>query len=124
MRSRRAVKVCLLLAALWALPAACGRTTTVGRARSIQVTLSEYRLAPQKLHATAGPLTIVAHNFGRLVHNLAITQGGRLQAETAPIRPGGSVILSLYLPAGGYVLASNLLDDQSLGIYGTLTVSS
>ncbi|MFZ0043438.1 MAG: hypothetical protein WAK93_19165 [Solirubrobacteraceae bacterium] len=102
----------------------CGSTTTVGSSRTLQIGLDEYRVLPQDVHATAGPLTIVVHNYGRLTHSLVITERGLQQAATGPIAPGETVDLFATLNAGKYVMASSILSDQALGAYGTLDVRS
>lgn len=104
--------------------AACGHTRSVSRARIAQISETEYRLSPGSLRVSQGPVTLVVHDFGRLAHNLAVIRGPAAVAETAPIQPGGSVTLSIYLAPGSYMLASTLFDDQSLGIHGKLTVTS
>ena len=103
--------------------AACGYTQTVGATRTIQIGLTEYRLSPQRIRARPGSLTLLVHNFGHLTHNLALTQGGRITAQTRPIRPGASAVLTVLVTPGSYVLASTLLDDQPLGAYGSLIVA-
>ena len=103
--------------------AACGHVTRAGHSRIVQVALSEYRLAPQRLEAPSGPLTLVAHNFGHLVHNLAVMRGARTVEETAPIAPGQTRTLTVDLAPGRYTVSSNLFDDQALGAYGALTVT-
>ena len=104
--------------------AGCGHAQSVGRARIVQVAEAEYRLSPDALKLRQGPITLVVHDFGRLAHNLAVLDGATTVAETAPIPPGTSVTLAVYLAPGTYTLASTLLDDQSLGIRGKLTVIS
>jgi hypothetical protein len=108
-------------AALCAL-AGCGSAHNVGSDRTLQVGLTEYRVVPQSAHAPAGMLTIVAHNYGRLTHDLAVLRNGQPEGSTAPIPPGGSADLTVYLPKGRYTLASTILSDQALGAYGTLMV--
>jgi hypothetical protein len=114
-----------LAAAALALLAAggCGSTATVGSGRTLQVALSEYRLTPQDVRAGAGPLTILAHNYGRLTHDLAISLNGATVVSTAPIAPGQTAELDTYLSPGRYVMASTILSDQALGAYGTLDVA-
>ena len=51
-------------------------------------------------------------------------RNGRIAAETPPIAPGSSALLAVDLVRGSYEMASNLFDDQSLGTYGTLTVTA
>jgi hypothetical protein len=71
----------------------------------------------------AGTVAILVRNYGRLTHNLAVTEDGQLVAATDGIPPGRSAELDLSLAPGRYLLASTILSDQSLGLYGTLTVS-
>lgn len=113
-----------LLAGLAALAlGACGHTEVVGAGRTVQIVVTEYRLTPQRVSVPAGELTLVVRNLGRLAHNLAVSQGGRITAQTRPIQPGASASLTLEVASGSYVMASTLFDDQSLGAYGSLIVS-
>jgi hypothetical protein len=112
----------LAVVAAIVLVAGCGNTRVVGAGRTLQVGLTEYRLVPQSAHALAGMLTIVAHNYGRLTHNLTVLMNGQPEGSTAPIPPGGSANLTVYLPKGHYTLASTIQSDQTLGAYGSLIV--
>jgi hypothetical protein len=115
----------LLAAALAAMAvAACGSTTTVGKDGTLRIALSEYRVTPQDVHTTAGVLTLVVHNYGRLTHDLVISLNGQAEISTPPIPPGGTQELSAALIPGTYTMASSILSDQALGAYGTLDVSS
>jgi hypothetical protein len=115
----------LLAAGLVAASAAgCGAATRIGAGGTLQIALSEYRVTPQDVRAAAGLLTIVVHNYGRLSHDLVISRGGLTEASTKPIAPGQSAELQTTLPPGSYMMASTLLDDQALGAYGTLEVST
>lgn len=111
------------LAALGILLAGCGHTATVGRYRTLRVALTEYRIAPQKVETTAGELTILVHNVGKLTHNLAISQGSQVVDETPPIWPGTTGELVVVLTPGTYTMGSTLFSDQALGEYGTLTIT-
>jgi hypothetical protein len=102
--------------------AACGRTTTVGNARTLQIALNEYRVTPQDVRAQTGLVTIYVHNYGRLTHDLVITLDGRTEAATKPIAPGQTEELDAALGPGHYLMASSILSDQALGAYGTLIV--
>lgn len=122
MRTRRAT-LPLLVAALTALATAgCGTTTTVGRGRTLQIALNEYRITPQDVRAPNGALTIFVHNYGRLTHDLVITLKGQTWAATKPIAPGQTEELDAALSPGHYLMASSILSDQALGAYGTLIV--
>ena len=102
----------------------CGHTTVVGSDRTLQLALSEYRLNPQSVRVKSGPVTIVVHNYGRLTHNLVISQNGQWAGATKPLAPGQSTELSVTLPPGTYLMSSTILSDEALGEYGTLTVTS
>ena len=101
----------------------CGRSTVVGADRTLAVGLSEYRMIPAEVRMSEGLVTIVVHNYGRLSHNLTVSLDGETEGSTDPLAPGQTAELPLELMPGTYVLASTLLDDQSLGQYGTLTVT-
>jgi hypothetical protein len=104
--------------------AGCGSTTTVGKDGTLRVALSEYRVIPQDVHTTAGVLTIVVHNYGRLTHDLVISLNGQPEISTKPIAPGQTTVLDAALIPGTYQMASSILSDQALGAYGTLDVGS
>lgn len=124
MPTARAAKLMLLVIGAAPVLAGCGHIQAVGRARVVQLALSEYRLSPGALRMRSGPITLVVRDFGQLAHNLAIRRGTTTIAETPPIQPGMSVTLSASLIPGSYTLSSTLFDDQSLGIRGKLTVTS
>jgi len=113
----------VLVAAVAASFAGCGHTAVVGRTRTLQLALTEYRLLPQSISAQPGLLTILVHNYGRLTHNLVISIHGQTVDSTKPLAPGRSAELAMNLAPGSYLMASTLLSDQALGLYGTLTVA-
>ena len=82
----------------------------------------EDRQLPQSVRASPGLLSIVVRNDGRLTHNLTVSRGGTAVAQTAAVSPGASVELVITVTRGQYQIASTLLSDQTLGMYGTLTV--
>jgi uncharacterized cupredoxin-like copper-binding protein len=113
-----------LLAALALLPAIAGCSHTVAaRNEVVQIALTEYRMIPQSVRVPEGLLIVYAHNYGRLTHNLVVTRGTRTAGSTQPIRPGQTGQLILTLTPGKYLMASTILSDRDLGIYGTLTVT-
>ena len=113
-----------LAAASLALLTGCGHTFVLRSGRTLELAVSEYRIAPQSIRTTAGSLTILVHNYGRLTHNLAISFDGQVEASTRPIWPGETAEMTVTLAAGRYELASTILSDQALGAYGTLTLTS
>jgi hypothetical protein len=115
----------LLVAALASLTlAACGSATTVSKDGTLRIALSEYRVVPQDVHTTAGVLTLVVHNYGRLTHDLVISLNGQSEIASKPIAPGQTQVLTAALIPGRYLMASSILSDQALGAYGTLDVGS
>jgi plastocyanin len=111
---------CLCLAAALA---ACEDTVNQGHVRVLRFALSEYRINPQSVRVTAGALTIVVRNVGRLTHNFVISRDKQTQAQTRPLPPGTRSELTVILTPGTYDLDSSLFSDQALGLYGTLTVT-
>lgn len=105
------------------LAAGCSTPVIVARTRTITVTLTEYRVAPDDIEARSGSLTLIAVNRGRLAHNLAIFDGSRQVQSTRPIHPGASATLMLKLAPGSYTMASTIQSDQTLGERGTLQIS-
>ncbi|MFZ1994590.1 MAG: hypothetical protein WAU75_10820 [Solirubrobacteraceae bacterium] len=122
MRTRRPPLPLLAVALASIAMSACGRTTTVGSGRTMQIALNEYRVSPQDIRAQTGLLTIFVHNYGRLTHDLVISLGGRTEAATEPIAPGQTAEMQAALGPGHYLMASSILSDQALGAYGTLIV--
>ncbi len=104
--------------------AGCAHGVQIGRGGVLHVALSEYRLGPDQASARAGALTIVARNFGRLTHNLVISSKGQARGTIRPLAPGQTGRVTVSLAPGNYQLASSILSDQALGVYGTLTVTS
>jgi hypothetical protein len=122
MAGRRAANLVGALV-LAAAASSCGHTRVVGVDRTVELAVTEYRLIPQSIRARTGPLTIYAHNYGRLTHNLVVSIDGRPAGSTEPIRPGQTAELTLTLTPGNYLMASTIVSDRTLGTYGTLIVS-
>lgn len=112
-----------LIAAAAVLLAGCGHAREVGADRTVNMALSEYRLNPSNIRVSAGELTFYVHNYGRLTHDLVISQDGQTTGQTKPLPPGQTAELALDLAPGRYSMASTMLSDQALGAYGTLEVS-
>ncbi len=111
-----------LAAASLCLLVGCSRTLVVSSDRTLNLALSEYRINPQDVRVSTGELIIYVHNYGRLTHNLVITHDGQTTDATKPLPPGQSAALAVDLSPGKYSMASTILSDQTLGVYGTLTV--
>ncbi|MBV9337904.1 MAG: hypothetical protein JO243_18625 [Solirubrobacterales bacterium] len=111
-----------VLILLCASLASCGRTERVGPNRVVRVALTEYRMNPERIEVSAGHLTFLVHNYGRLTHDLAVSQNGKPVGSTPPLAPGHSAKLTLGLARANYLMDSTILSDQDLGIYGSLIV--
>jgi plastocyanin len=114
--------VCVL-AALAVCPAGCAHTANLGHVRVLRFAVTEYRMNPQSARVTAGRLTIVVRNVGRLTHNFVISKADQVQAQTTPVPPGTRTQLTVILTPGTYQINSSLFSDQALGLYGTLIVT-
>lgn len=105
-----------------AVAGGCSSGATVAAHQQLQLGLTEYRIDPQSIRASAGQLTIVVSNYGRRTHNLVLSNGAKKFGGTEPLWPGQKSTLTVTLPAGKYLMASTILNDRSLGQYGTLVV--
>jgi uncharacterized cupredoxin-like copper-binding protein len=124
----------LLLVALAALPAGgCGAAVAYTRApdRRVEVRLDEYRVRPEHIEVRAGRVTLIAHNDGRLTHNLAVVQFERpLGTEqekgygdpTKTLFPGETGQTTVDLGPGKYRLVCTIANHDNLGQYGELKV--
>ncbi len=118
-RIPRLALVALLVAPL----AGCSHTEVLGRGQTLSLALTEYRITPQDVRVKSGPLTVLVRNYGRLAHNLVIAHDGQPEAATPALLPGQSAQLTVTLPPGTYQMTSTILSDQTLGEYGTLTIT-
>jgi len=100
----------------------CGHVASVGSSGTLQIAVNEYRVTPQDVRVAPGLLVIEAHNYGRLTHDLVITEDGHAVASTEPIAPGQTADVAATLAPGRYLMASQIVSDQALGAYGTLRV--
>jgi hypothetical protein len=121
----------LALAAIAPLPlAGCGAGRTVRvTGHRLDLTLSEYRIAPQTASVPAGRLRLVAHNRGILTHNVELERGSldsteRTVLATIPtLLPGARAsIVAGPLRPGRYLLVSTIDDQTTLGMSATLVV--
>ena len=127
-------RVTLLLVALAALPAAgCGADVAYTRAPDsrVEVRLDEYRVLPEHIEVRAGRVTLVAHNSGRLTHNLAVVQFDRPLGDeqekqygkpTKTLFPGQSAETTVTLKPGKYRLVCTIANHDNLGQYAELKV--
>jgi hypothetical protein len=102
--------------------AGCGHTIRVGASRTLHVALSEYRIVPDTVRAYAGTLTITALNIGTQTHNFVVSLGNFNENKPLYLAPGASGTITVDLAPGHYMLRSTNIDDQALGLWGTLDV--
>jgi plastocyanin len=115
----------LALAAAAALPAAgCADDAPPARARDgrVAVTLDDFSIAPQRVRANAGRITLVAVNRGAIGHTLRVRRGDRELVAVRTLLPGASGTATGRLERGTYDLVCILGNHEELGMYGTLTV--
>ncbi len=120
--ARLALTIAALI--LGAAATGCSRTERLAGNRILRVALSEYHLNPQSVSVSAGTLTLLVHNYGRLTHSLSVSQDGVAAGATKPIAPGQSAALVVTLNPGSYLISSTIQSDLALGQYGTLSVTS
>jgi len=101
MFGRTGLLVLSVLLASPGLAATTGGTATNANAKTVKVTLSEWkvRLSPDKI--PAGPVEFEVSNTGSIPHALEV-EGRSLERKTAQIQPGATATLQLDLPAGRY----------------------
>jgi hypothetical protein len=112
------------------LLAGCGATRAVRLPRhELDLTLSEYRIAPAAASVPAGRLRIVARNRGILTHNVELERGSldsterTVLATVHTLLPGASeTIVTGPLRSGHYLLVSTIDDQTTLGMSATLIV--
>jgi plastocyanin len=129
-RSRAFLIAALALAA--AGPSGCGDDApyVAARGRTLHLRLDEYRILPARLTVSAGRITIVARDTGRLTHNVAIVQFDRplgndeerQYARTPTAHPGQVVRTTVRLRPGKYRLVCTIANHDNLGQYGELKV--
>jgi uncharacterized cupredoxin-like copper-binding protein len=127
-------RLLLLLAALAALTAAgCGTDVAYTRVPGsrVDVRLDEYSISPERIQVHAGRITLVAHDSGRLTHNLAVVQFKRPKSgeqekqygkATRTLFPGQTATTTVDLKPGKYRLICTLANHDNLGQYGELKV--
>ena len=107
-------------------PAAAPSTApaTAPAAAGSAVHLSDFKIVPSTLSATAGSVSFAVTNDGPTPHNLAIRDSsGKVLGTTKDLKPGESGTLTVTLAAGTYTAFCSLAGHESLGMKDTLTVS-
>jgi uncharacterized cupredoxin-like copper-binding protein len=91
----------LAAAALLAVLTACGGSSGGGGGRTVDVTLTEFKVELSDTALQSGEYTFVAKNDGAIVHALEI-EGPGVEKKTATLEPGKSAELTVTLKQGTY----------------------
>jgi uncharacterized cupredoxin-like copper-binding protein len=127
----RSVAALLLVGALTTAGCGDGQSYTSAKSGVLHVTLDEYRIRPENIEVTAGPIHLEATNAGRLTHNLAVESFDHEEGEeptlygrTKTLHPGehGSELAPITLKPGKYRLTCTIGNHDDLGQYGELKV--
>jgi uncharacterized cupredoxin-like copper-binding protein len=89
------------------------------------VTLTEYGFTPDPIEAHAGATIFRLSNQGQTGHDFTIlsADGHHRLAQSAPIAPGSSRLLTARLPAGTYDVICTQPGHQEAGMEAVLHVS-
>ena len=135
---RRGV-LALCMAAVAVLGIGVGLSSGGTSAAKVTVGLKEFKLIPAPASVAAGPITFVARNTGKLVHELVIAKT-TLAANKLPIKANKAVVagqvgkiaavgpgktsaaLTIKLAPGRYVLLCNVAGHYQAGQFATLVV--
>ena len=86
---------------------------------NLSVYISDSRVAVSPTSVGAGPIAFIVTNQGSESHALAISDGARTLATTAPINPQGTTQVTVNVRPGTYVIAAarhgSTEAQQSLG---------
>ncbi len=84
----------------------------------IDVTMTDYRFAPNPIKVTAGHVRFRVSNAGSVGHDFTLLtpDGRRRLAHTTLVSPGDTVVVSLNLPAGTYPVICTQPGHQELGM--------
>ena len=127
-------RLTLLVFAMTALAiGGCGSAVVYTHApnRRVEVRLDEYRVLPEHIQVIAGRITFVAHDTGRLTHNLVVVQfkrplGDEVEKQygqpTKTLFPGETGQTTVDLEPGKYRLVCTIANHDNLGQYGELKV--
>lgn len=124
MLSRRTLALALAAAALAAPASGCTDDAPPAQARggSVDVTLDDFSISPQRIRAKPGRITFQVTNRGAIGHTLHVKQGDRDVAAIKTLLPGQSATAIGTFKRGDYKLVCILGNHEDLGMYGTLTV--
>ena len=124
MPPRRPLAAAMFVAALAAAASGCADDAPPVQVRDgrVAVTLDDFSITPQRIHAKPGRITFDVTNRGAIGHTLRVKEGDRDVAAIKTLLPGASAQASGVFKRGEYNLVCILGNHEVLGMYGTLTV--
>ena len=122
MKPRAAMRRLVILSATVVL-AGCGSAAAVrARAGVVEMTLTDFRYAPQTIEVRHGQVTFRARDTGRLPHNVSVRGPGGERVVLSTMLPGDSDEATIRLRPGSYRLFCAIANHEELGQYATLHV--
>jgi plastocyanin len=120
----RRLSALVLAAALASGGTGCADDAPPTRARDgrVSLTLDDFSIAPQRVRAKPGRITLTAVNRGAVGHTLRVRRGDQELVAIKTLLPGASGTAAGRLERGTYDLVCILGNHEELGMYGTLTV--
>jgi iron uptake system EfeUOB component EfeO/EfeM len=89
---------------------------------TVSLTLSDYRIVPQRVRVEPGRITFLVRNDGHGAHNWQVRGRGKVRGRIATLLPGASGRLTVRLRRGTYRMSCGIGHHEELGEYGTLSV--
>jgi plastocyanin len=114
--------VTLAVAALAATGCTDNAPPAQARGGSVDVTLDDFFIVPQRIRAKPGRITFRVTNRGKVGHTLRVKRGSRDIVAIKTLLPGDSATATGTFARGDYKLVCILGNHEDLGMYGTLTV--
>lgn len=104
--------------------AAAGVVAHAGRsAKTITVTAREYHISLSASKASAGAVTLVVRNAGKISHRIEI-KGPGVTKKTPLLKPGAKATLRVTLRSGTYALWCTVPGHAGLGMKASLASGS
>jgi plastocyanin len=114
--------IALLFAALGLFVEKGSSSTVATAAAPVDVSLSEFKITPATINATAGSVTLALTNTGSMAHNLSIERLGKKSAEVAA---GGTSTFDIgEVSVGSYEVICFVAGHEASGMKATLVVSA
>ncbi len=108
-----------------AAAAGCGGSTSSQAAGSVRLKMTEFRLSPAVVDATAGKAALLVENDGTIAHDVVVQDAsGKVVAKSELVQAGGSSVLKLEeLAAGTYTISCDVPGHKTSGMLGSLTIT-